>query len=96
MEYADLFKAREECGTSSLMVARKALNKPSIFRAGGLVSMNEEISNILHQACLYDEPYTQTKYCVQRILGSQQVCYPCRSRILFRSLILEARKHWRL
>lgn len=71
-EYSDIEAFRQETGASSVMIGRKALSNPSIFRKEGLFSMEEEIHNFLDKACYFDEPYTQTKYVVQRILGSQQ------------------------
>uniref|UniRef100_A0A0N4WU63 Dus domain-containing protein n=1 Tax=Haemonchus placei TaxID=6290 RepID=A0A0N4WU63_HAEPC len=56
--YDDILKFREVTQASSVMIARKALSCPSIFRRQG--------------ACEYDENYTMTKYVVQRILGSNQ------------------------
>ncbi|CAD5206941.1 unnamed protein product [Bursaphelenchus okinawaensis] len=70
--FEDIDRIRDECGASSIMLARKALNKPSIFRKEGTLSMDQEIKDYLSQACIYDEPYTTVKYAVQRILGSQQ------------------------
>ncbi|KAI6217352.1 DRBM domain-containing protein [Aphelenchoides besseyi] len=71
--YDDILKSREKCMTSSIMIAREALSRPSVFRpTGGVLNFDEEICNFLEKACIYDEPYTQTKYVVQRILGGQQ------------------------
>ncbi|KAI6202991.1 DRBM domain-containing protein [Aphelenchoides besseyi] len=68
--YDDILKSREKCMTSSIMIAREALSRPSVFRpTGGVLNFDEEICNFLEKACIYDEPYTQTKYVVQRILG---------------------------
>ena len=55
------------------MIGRKALSNPSIFRKEGILTMEQDIHNFLDKACIFDESYTQTKYVVQRILGSQQV-----------------------
>lgn len=68
-EFDDIAKTIERCGSSSIMIARTALWKPSIFRSQGLLSMEEEIQDFLEKACIFDEPYTQMKYVVQRILG---------------------------
>lgn len=46
-EFEDIAKSKEKCGTSSIMIARYALHRPSIFRREGLLSMEEEIGNIL-------------------------------------------------
>ncbi|KAK6052979.1 hypothetical protein COOONC_09515, partial [Cooperia oncophora] len=68
--YDDILKFREETGTSSVMIARKALSCPSIFRREGVLPFDEDVKNFLDMACEYDENYTMTKYVVQRILGS--------------------------
>uniref|UniRef100_A0A7E4V020 DRBM domain-containing protein n=1 Tax=Panagrellus redivivus TaxID=6233 RepID=A0A7E4V020_PANRE len=71
-ENADIEKFRTDTTASSVMIGRKALQNPSIFRKEGVLTMEEEISDFLDLACQYDESYTQTKYVVQRILGGQQ------------------------
>lgn len=85
--YEDLLKFKADTETSSVMLARKGLQTPSVFRKEGILSMEEDIKNFLEivslillnnlslQACEYDESYTQTKYVVQRILGGEQVRY---------------------
>lgn len=72
-EYSDIEEFRQQTNASSVMIGRRALSNPSIFRKEGILSMEADIHNFLDKACIFDEPYTQTKYVVQRILGSQQV-----------------------
>ncbi|VDD90390.1 unnamed protein product [Enterobius vermicularis] len=73
-DYSDIEKFRLESGASSVMIARKALTNPSIFRKSGiLASVEEEVKSFLKLACEYDENFTMTKYVVQRMLGSAQV-----------------------
>ncbi|EJD74188.1 dihydrouridine synthase domain-containing protein, variant [Loa loa] len=71
-EYADIMRFWKQSGASSVMIARKALSNPSIFRPKGFISFEEEICGFLEMACKYDENFTSTKYVVQRILGSKQ------------------------
>ncbi|VBB28337.1 unnamed protein product [Acanthocheilonema viteae] len=71
-EYEDIVKFWEQSGASSMMIARKALSSPSIFRPEGFVSFEMEICAFLKKVCKYDENFTSTKYVVQRILGSKQ------------------------
>uniref|UniRef100_A0A0R3RG03 DRBM domain-containing protein n=1 Tax=Elaeophora elaphi TaxID=1147741 RepID=A0A0R3RG03_9BILA len=87
-EYEDIVKFWEQSGASSVMIARKALSNPSIFRPEGFVSFEDEVCRFLKmteiwwkvkfvcflvfQACKYDENFTATKYVAQRILGSKQ------------------------
>uniref|UniRef100_A0A1I7USU8 DRBM domain-containing protein n=2 Tax=Caenorhabditis tropicalis TaxID=1561998 RepID=A0A1I7USU8_9PELO len=70
--FEDIEKWREATGTSSIMIARKALSTPSIFRKEGILDKYKDIENFLELACQYDESYTMTKYVVQRILGGDQ------------------------
>ncbi|CAI5437614.1 unnamed protein product [Caenorhabditis angaria] len=71
--YSDILRQKAESGASSIMIARKALATPSIFRKdGGILSKYEDIGNFLDLAAEYDENYTMTKYVIQRILGSDQ------------------------
>ncbi|EFO83781.1 hypothetical protein CRE_14205 [Caenorhabditis remanei] len=71
-QFSDIEKWRSATETSSIMIARKALSTPSIFREDGVLDKFEDIENFLELACQYDESYTMTKYVVQRILGSDQ------------------------
>uniref|UniRef100_A0A915E7K1 DUS-like FMN-binding domain-containing protein n=1 Tax=Ditylenchus dipsaci TaxID=166011 RepID=A0A915E7K1_9BILA len=71
-KHSDIHKLREECGSSSIMLATRVLSNPSIFRQEGLLTMTQEIENFLDKACEWDESYVGTKYVVQRILGSAQ------------------------
>ncbi|CAI2292642.1 unnamed protein product [Caenorhabditis sp. 36 PRJEB53466] len=70
--FDDIDKWRKATEASSIMLARKALATPSIFRKQGILSKFEDIENFLDLACRYDESYTMTKYVVQRMLGGDQ------------------------
>uniref|UniRef100_A0A0M3HSM8 DRBM domain-containing protein n=1 Tax=Ascaris lumbricoides TaxID=6252 RepID=A0A0M3HSM8_ASCLU len=72
-EFKDVEQFRKESEASSIMLARRALSNPSIFRPQGLLTMQEEVTNFLKLACEFDENFTMTKYVVQRILGNQQI-----------------------
>uniref|UniRef100_A0A915BD79 DRBM domain-containing protein n=1 Tax=Parascaris univalens TaxID=6257 RepID=A0A915BD79_PARUN len=71
-EFKDVEQFRRESEASSIMLARRALSNPSVFRPQGLLTMQEEITDFLKLACEFDENFTMTKYVVQRILGNQQ------------------------
>ncbi|CAB3408625.1 unnamed protein product [Caenorhabditis bovis] len=71
-KFEDIEKWRNETEASSIMIARKALETPSIFRKEGVLTKFEDIENFLDYACQYNEPYTTAKYVVQRLLGSDQ------------------------
>uniref|UniRef100_A0A0N5ASU3 DRBM domain-containing protein n=1 Tax=Syphacia muris TaxID=451379 RepID=A0A0N5ASU3_9BILA len=95
MKYDDIEEFRTQCGASSVMVARKALTNPSIFRKSGiLASMEEEITNFLKIVCEYDENFTMTKYVVQRILGSAQEFDPRGQETVNAASVLEICKAW--
>ncbi|VDO62357.1 unnamed protein product [Heligmosomoides polygyrus] len=74
--YDDILRFREDTGTSSVMIARKALSTPSVFRREGLLPFEQDVTNFLSEACKYDECYTYAKYVVQRILGGRQESDP--------------------
>ncbi|CEF64401.1 tRNA-dihydrouridine(20) synthase [NAD(P)+]-like [Strongyloides ratti] len=70
-EYKDIERFKEKTGASGVLLGRIALSNPSIFRKEGLHNMETEIINVLEKSCMYDEPFTQCKYVLSRILGSQ-------------------------
>lgn len=93
-EYADIERIRKETGASSIMIARKCLQTPSILRKEGLLTMEQEIHNFLDKCCEYDESYTPTKYVVQRILGSQQEFDPRGKDTIAAGSVLDICKAW--
>uniref|UniRef100_A0A6P7H2Z5 tRNA-dihydrouridine(20) synthase [NAD(P)+]-like n=1 Tax=Diabrotica virgifera virgifera TaxID=50390 RepID=A0A6P7H2Z5_DIAVI len=70
--YNDILKFREDCGTSSVMVARTAQYNCSIFRKDGLIAMDEVIVEYLKNCIDYDNSPSNTKYCVQNMLRELQ------------------------
>jgi len=68
--YEDIERFRLSCGASSVMVARAAEWNVSIFRKSGLLSKQELINTYIHTAIDVDNHWTNTKYCIQQILGS--------------------------
>uniref|UniRef100_A0A1I8ANN0 DRBM domain-containing protein n=1 Tax=Steinernema glaseri TaxID=37863 RepID=A0A1I8ANN0_9BILA len=92
--YEDIEKFRESSGASSVMIARKALSSPSIFRKEGLKTMKEEIEDFLDFVCEYDENFTTTKYVVQRILGGEQEFDPRGRQTVLSITVLEICKAW--
>ncbi|XP_067929611.1 tRNA-dihydrouridine(20) synthase [NAD(P)+]-like isoform X2 [Watersipora subatra] len=69
-EHSDIEKFRLACGASSVMVARAAEWNVSIFRKEGILSKDQLINEYIKVAIDYDNHWTNTKYCVQQILGS--------------------------
>lgn len=65
---SDILKFRDACGASSVMVARAAQWNCSIFRNEGTLPIEEIIDRYLRLAVEYDNPPSNTKYCVQMIL----------------------------
>ncbi|CAH2002512.1 unnamed protein product [Acanthoscelides obtectus] len=70
--YKDILKFKADCGASSVMIARTAQGNCSIFRQEGLVDLEEVIVNYLKNAVDYDNPPSNTKYCVQNMLKELQ------------------------
>uniref|UniRef100_A0A8R1XPX5 DRBM domain-containing protein n=1 Tax=Onchocerca volvulus TaxID=6282 RepID=A0A8R1XPX5_ONCVO len=93
-KYDDIIKFREQCNASSVMLARKALSNPSIFRPNGFLSFEEEICGFLEMACKYDENFTSTKYVVQRILGSKQETDARGRETVLAASVLDICKAW--
>ena len=70
--YNDLEVFRKETGASSVMLARVAEHNVSIFRENGLLPLDDVIRAYLKIAVYYDNHMTNSKYCVQQMLGSLQ------------------------
>ncbi|KAJ8983334.1 hypothetical protein NQ317_003139 [Molorchus minor] len=70
--YSDIFKFKEECGSSSVMLARTAESNCSIFRKQGLKNVDDVIKDYLKYAVIYDNSPSNTKYCVQNMLKELQ------------------------
>ena len=62
---------RRLTGASSVMVARAAQWNCSVFRADGLLSLDQVIPAYLRLAIEYDSVYANTKYCIQMMLRDQ-------------------------
>lgn len=52
--YDDILRFREDTGTSSVMIARKALSTPSVFRREGLLPFEQDVTNFLSEVRLHD------------------------------------------
>ncbi|XP_044267711.1 tRNA-dihydrouridine(20) synthase [NAD(P)+]-like isoform X2 [Tribolium madens] len=71
-KHQDIFKFKEECGCSSVMIARAAEANCSIFRKQGLLDIETVIEQYLKYAVDYDNSPSNTKYCIQNILKELQ------------------------
>lgn len=65
-------KFREECGCTSVMLARAAQTNCSIFSPHGMKDLDEVIISYLKYAVDYDNAPSNTKYCVQNMLKELQ------------------------
>lgn len=70
--YEDIERFRQATGTASVMLARQAESNCSIFRKEGKKPIDDVIEEYLAYAIEYDNRATNTKYCVQQMLGSLQ------------------------
>ncbi|KAG7202372.1 hypothetical protein KM043_018695 [Ampulex compressa] len=70
--HSDISRFKEITGCSSVMLARAAEWNCSVFRKEGLLPMEDVIKSYLKYAVDYDNPPSNTKYCVQNILREHQ------------------------
>ncbi|XP_031627499.1 tRNA-dihydrouridine(20) synthase [NAD(P)+]-like [Contarinia nasturtii] len=70
--YNDILKFRDECGATSVMIARAAEWNTSIFRKEGKLPLDEVITEYLKFCIEYDSSPNITKYCVQMMLRELQ------------------------
>lgn len=71
-KYSDIAKFREQCGASSIMIARAAEWNVTIFRPQGLLPVMDVIKLYLKLSVDYDSVSANSKYCVQNILRDLQ------------------------
>lgn len=58
-------KFRDDCKASSVMIARAALQNPSIFRPDGMLPVEKVIPEYLKICIDYDNSHINMKYCIQ-------------------------------
>lgn len=71
-KYSDIHTFKEQCGASSVMIARAAQGNCSIFRTNGMKELDDVIKDYLKYAVDYDNSPNNTKYCVQNMLKELQ------------------------
>ncbi|KAI4464794.1 trna-dihydrouridine(20) synthase [nad(p)+]-like [Holotrichia oblita] len=71
-KYSDIEAFRQDCGASSVMIARTAQGNCSIFRPEGMKELDDVIVDYLKYAVDYDNSPNNTKYCVQNMLKELQ------------------------
>lgn len=70
--HSEIFKFKEQCGASSVMIARAAEWNVSIFRSKGLLPLLDVIKRYLMVSVDYDNYPANVKYCVQNMLRDLQ------------------------
>lgn len=70
--HSDILMFREECGASSVMIARAAEWNVSIFRKDSMLPLDEVITEYLKLCVDFDNSAHNTKYCVQNMLRELQ------------------------
>lgn len=70
--HSEIFKFKEQCGASSVMIARAAEWNVSIFRSKGLLPLLDVIKRYLMISVDYDNYPANVKYCVQNMLRDLQ------------------------
>lgn len=58
-------KFKNDCKASSVMIARAALQNPSIFRPEGILPVEEVIPEYIKMCIEYDNSPINMKYCIQ-------------------------------
>ncbi len=71
VEYKDIAAFKEECGVSSMMLARAAMWNCSVFRKEGLIELDTVIKRYLEICCDVDQFFYNTKYTVQQMLHNE-------------------------
>lgn len=71
--HADIATFREATGCSSVMVARAAQWNLSVFRKEGLLPIAEVAREFLRLSVLYDNDWSNSKYCLMTMLHNQQL-----------------------
>lgn len=70
--FTDIFKFKELCGASSIMIARAAEWNVTIFRPQGMLPLMDVIKKYLKVAVDYESNSANAKYCVQNMLRDLQ------------------------
>ncbi|KAL1919035.1 uncharacterized protein VTP21DRAFT_2416 [Calcarisporiella thermophila] len=82
--YSDIEKVCSSTGAHSAMIARGAQDNPSVFRAEGLIPLEEVVRAYVKKSVDIDNPYQNTKYTLM------QMCAPL-SKTSYYSDLLKAK-----
>ncbi|XP_067144695.1 tRNA-dihydrouridine(20) synthase [NAD(P)+]-like [Centruroides vittatus] len=93
--YEDVERFRAETGATSVMLARQVEKNCSIFRKDGLLPLDVVIRSYLKFAIDYNNNTTNTKYCIQQMLGSLQDT-PCGRALLNAQLMKDICDLWNM
>ncbi|KAG4069454.1 hypothetical protein HA402_001753 [Bradysia odoriphaga] len=67
-DFSEIIKFKEDCGTTSVMVARAALQNLSVFRKEGTIDVQDLITEYLKLCVDFDHPCSNVEYCLRRML----------------------------
>ncbi|KAJ8303268.1 hypothetical protein KUTeg_019664 [Tegillarca granosa] len=67
-QYSDIETFRQQCGTSSVMLARAAEWNPSVFRKEGKLPLFDVIKEYVKLCIEYDSNFSNVKYCVLQMM----------------------------
>ncbi|XP_077144258.1 tRNA-dihydrouridine(20) synthase [NAD(P)+]-like isoform X6 [Ranitomeya variabilis] len=70
-EFQDIEAFRSVTAASSVMVAQAAMWNPSIFRREGSLPQEDVMRDYIRYAVLYNNHYTNTKYCLCQMIRDQ-------------------------
>lgn len=71
-KHEHIHRFREQCGASSVMIARAAQWNPSIFTNANLQPLDDVIEKFLKISIDFDNSPSNTKYCIQMMLRELQ------------------------
>ncbi|KAJ8303269.1 hypothetical protein KUTeg_019665 [Tegillarca granosa] len=67
-QYSDIETFRQQCGSSSVMLARAAEWNPSVFRKEGKLPLFDVIKEYVKLCIEYDSNFSNVKYCVLQMM----------------------------
>ncbi|XP_037034447.1 tRNA-dihydrouridine(20) synthase [NAD(P)+]-like [Bradysia coprophila] len=66
--FSDILKFKEDCGATSVMVARAALQNLSVFRKEGTIDVQDVITEYLKLCADFGHPWSNVEYCLRKML----------------------------
>ncbi|XP_037034446.1 tRNA-dihydrouridine(20) synthase [NAD(P)+]-like [Bradysia coprophila] len=68
-DFSDIDKFKEDCGATSVMVARAALQNVSVFRKEGTINVQNVITEYLKLCVDFDQEWRNVEYCLRQMLS---------------------------